>query len=328
VTVEDRRSGASPAGADLRLPDFIIGGAPKCGTTSLHFILAQNPAVGIPHDEVHFFDADDPVAHPDFLFARRGGLDWYDPRPGNANGLAWYASRFAAFADKACVGEDSTLYLQSEVAAARIAEALPAVRLIFMLRDPVKRTYSRYWHHVTRGRLTCSFEEALTRYPSIVLESTYAPGLRRYLDIFGPERVHIGLFEDFLADRQGFIDGVTDFLGLARMPLDGAPDWFNRTHYPTWPMLQRQLNRVSSRIVRYQYHNHFRERTGPRERLRNKTHYRWFRYVHPLLLRSTRQPPMHEETARYLRQHLSARNLGLSELLGRDLSAVWPGFDG
>ena len=135
----------------VRLPDFIIGGAPKCGTTSLHFILAQNPAVGIPEDEVHFFDADDPIGHPDFLFGRPGGLDWYDPCPGNVESLAWYASRFADFTDKPMIGEDSTIYLQSEVAAARIAETLPEVRLIFMLRDPVKRAYSQYWHLVTRA---------------------------------------------------------------------------------------------------------------------------------------------------------------------------------
>lgn len=140
-----------PASQKVRLPDFIIGGAPKCGTTSLHFILARHPLVGIPDDEVHFFDADDPVGHPDFLFERRGGLEWYDPRPDHPEAMAWYASRFAELSDRPVIGEDSTIYLQSEVAPARIDALLPDVRLVFMLRDPVKRAYSQYWHLVTRG---------------------------------------------------------------------------------------------------------------------------------------------------------------------------------
>lgn len=311
-----------------RLPDFIIGGAPKCGTTSLHFILSQNPAVGIPDDEIHFFDADDPIGHPDFLFDGPDGLDWRDPNPGNLESLGWYAGRFSKLAGCACLGEDSTIYLQSEVAAERIAKMLPDVRLIFMLRNPVKRAYSQYWHLMTRGRTTCSFEKALRVHPSVILGSTYAPHLRRYLEIFGPNRVRIVLFEDFLADQQGFIDGITDFLDVPRMQVTSGNAWFNRTYYPCHLGMQRAVNLLSSRIVRQQYRNHFNQRRGPRERARNKLHYYWFRYAHPVFLKSTKQPPMAPKTQRFLEQHLSARNGGLSTLLGRDLSAVWPRFTG
>ncbi|WP_428929791.1 sulfotransferase family protein [Marinibacterium sp. SX1] len=309
-----------------RLPDFIIGGAPKCGTTSLHFILAQHPDVGIPDDEVHFFDADDPIGHPDFLFGRPDGLDWYDPRPENKVAMDWYRARFAGFADRRLIGEDSTIYLQSEVAPARIQALLPEVRLVFMLRDPVKRAYSQYWHLVTRGRATCSFETALSRHPSIILGSTYAPHLQRYLDRFGPDQVRIGLFEDFLQDGQGFVDGMTDFIGLSRRPLEDGKSWFNRTWYPTRPGLQLALNRVSGRIVAGQYRNHFGDRADRAEHRRSRFHHRWFRHVHPMFLKAERPPAMRPDTQAYLRQHLSARNAGLSALLGRDLAAVWPGF--
>ncbi|WP_211242027.1 sulfotransferase family protein [Roseivivax halodurans] len=308
------------------MPDFIIGGAPKCGTTSLHFILAQSREVGLPEDEVHFFDADDPIAHPDFLFDEAGKLNWYDPRPGNPEGLDWYASRFAELAGTRVVGEDSTVYLQSEVAAKRIHETLPDVRLIFMLRDPVARAYSQYWHLVTRGRASCRFETALTRHPSIILGSTYAPHLRRYLEMFGPERVMVGLFEDFLADRQGVVDRAARFIDITPFTVAEDKAWFNRTYYPSRPIVQYAINTVSSQIVRHQYRNHFGARHGGAERLRNKIHYYWFRYIHPLVLTSPKKPPMCPKTRAYLEQHLSARNQGLSELLGRDLSTVWPGF--
>ncbi|MCV6585590.1 MAG: sulfotransferase [Marinibacterium sp.] len=311
-----------------RFPDFIIGGAPKCGTTSLHFILCQNPAIGMPDNEIHYFDADDPVAHPDFLFVDKGRLNWFDPRAAQQDNLNWYASRFAPFRDAPVVGEDSTTYLFSDSAPPRIKALLPDVRLIFLLRDPVKRAYSQYWHLMSTARLSCSFEAALTRHVSIILGSTYAPFLRRYLDVFGPDQVRIAVFEDFLHDKQGFIDGITDYVGAPRMSLETADTWFNRTLYPDRPGLQRMANRLGRAIVRGRYRNHMGQRQGLSERLRNKTHYYWFRHVNPRLLRVPKAPAMRDDTAQYLAQHLSARNAGLSDLLGRDLSQVWPGFEG
>ena len=93
------------------------------------------------------------------------------------------------------------------------------------------------------------------------------------------------------------------------MSVSEIPSWLNRTYYPTHHALQRQLNRLSSQIVRYQYSNHFGQRTGPKAHLRNKTHYYWFRYIHPIFLKSDKQPPMQGEKLRAISdQHLSARN--------------------
>jgi len=168
-------------GQTYRFPDFIIGGAPKCGTTSLHFILAQHPDIGIPHDEVFYFDADDPIVHPDFLHAKTHTLKWWDPDPSSHSNLSWYAGRFAEFKDKALVGEDSTTYLMSDVAAGRIDKLLPDAKIIFMLRDPVKRAYSQYWHLMKTGRVSQTFEEILISHPSVLLGSTYTPNIRRFI---------------------------------------------------------------------------------------------------------------------------------------------------
>ena len=59
ATIESVRS------SSFTVPDFIIGGAPKCGTSSLHFILEAHPRIRIPKHEIHFFDVDDPLNHPD-----------------------------------------------------------------------------------------------------------------------------------------------------------------------------------------------------------------------------------------------------------------------
>jgi len=311
-----------------RFPDFIIGGAPKCGTTSLHFILDQHPDIGLPEDEIHYFDADDPITHPDFFFHDRGALIHYDNRPENTEFLTRYAARFAPFADLPLVGEDSTTYLFSAVAPARIRARLPDVRLIFMLRNPVARAYSQYWHLVKSGRVTCTFERALHEQPSVVLGSTYLPHLKRYHEVFGAGRVKTVLFEDFIADNQATIDTATDFLGTDRMEVRDNASWFNKTYYPTTLRGQLALNRIGRHVVAWRYGNHLASRRGFGMRVRQKLHHLWFARVNPIFLKAERPPPMREDTRAYLAEHFSRRNEGLSDLLGRDLGALWPGFDG
>lgn len=309
-----------------RYPDFIIGGAPKCGTTSLHFILDQHDDIALPEDEIHFFDADDPITHPDFFFDEGERLLRYDPEdPGFR---ARYAARFAPFAGTKLIGEDSTTYLLSPVAAGRMKALLPDVRLIFMLRDPVARAYSQYWHEVTRARATVRFETALRRYPGLILNSTYRDPLRRFREVFGPDRVKVVLFEDFIADQQASLDGVTDFLGAARMEVRPEKSWFNRTEYPAPLGAQLMLNRIGRHVVARRYRRHLSPRGGLKDWVEGKIHYHWFRRINPIFLKAAKPPPMAEETRAWLASHFSRRNEGLSEDLGRDLSAVWRGFEG
>lgn len=309
-----------------RYPDFIIGGAPKCGTTSLHFILDQHPEIALPEDEIHFFDADDPVTHPDFFFAQRGALSYYDVE--SPEFRARYAARFAPFVDVRLIGEDSTTYIMSPAAPGRIRDLLPNTRMIFMLRDPVARAYSQYWHSVTRARATRTFEKAIAADPGLTIGSTYLPGLERYRAMLGADRVKAVLFEDFIADQQCVVDDVTDFLGAARMALTPEKSWFNRTAYPTWLRGQLALNRVGRRVAALRYRNHLDARGGVRTWAEGRIHYHWFRRINPLLLKAERQPAMKTETRDYLTAHYSRRNQGLSDFLGRDLSLVWKGFTG
>lgn len=311
-----------------RLPDFVIGGAPKCGTTSLHFILAQQPGIGIPDDELFYFSADDPILHPDFFFFRDGGLQWLDPRPAHRANADWYADRFEPFADCRLIGEDSTLYLFSETAPHRMRETLTDPKIIFMLRDPVRRAYSQYWHEMKMMRVTCSFERALTRFPTIVRGSTYAPHLSRWFDVLGRDRVHVLLFEEFLADKQGAMDQVADFIGTERFDVSVHDDWFNRTYYPVNVTLHKAMNQVGRFIARQRYRSHMGYTGTWREWLAGKAYYNWFHKVNPLNLKATTYPKMKPATEAYLTQHLNVRNRGLSDLLGRDLSAVWPSFEG
>jgi hypothetical protein len=309
-----------------RYPDFIIGGAPKCGTTSLHFILNQHKNISIPKDEVHFFDADDPISHPDFLMVKQKKLAWWAPSPANADHLDWYAARFSDALPTQLIGEDSTTYLMSEVAPRRIHTVLPDAQMIFMLRHPVDRAYSQYWHLVKTARTTVSFEDALLKFPQILLGSGYFSGLARFIDTFGSDQVKICLFEDFKQNNQSVVNDVIGFLGADPMVIDPEESWFNKTMYPSNRTLQRAANLVGTPLVKRKYQAHMAQSGGTSQRVIEKLHYWWFKHVNARLMTAEKAEPMAPETRAYLEKHLSARNAGLSQLIGRDLPRIWRGM--
>ncbi|HUE84637.1 MAG TPA: sulfotransferase [Vicinamibacterales bacterium] len=126
----------------MKLPTFLIGGAQKSGTTTLHHYLSAHPDIFIPRrpQELHFFDFD----------------------PNYVRGVHWYASHFtSATPAHRAIGQTSPLYLYAPDAPERIAALLPDVKLIFIRRNPVDRAFSHYWHAIKKGRKTLDFETAL-----------------------------------------------------------------------------------------------------------------------------------------------------------------------
>src|SRR5262245_3229839 len=97
-----------------RFPDFIIAGAMKSGTTSLHQILASDPRIYIPDEEIFFFDMDDLVQHPAFFYPTPDRWLTQSYQPDNPRTRAWYSGFFAPAREDQLIGEDSTTYLASE----------------------------------------------------------------------------------------------------------------------------------------------------------------------------------------------------------------------
>lgn len=287
-------------------------------------MLDSHDDIGIPPFEIHFFDRDDPLTHPDFF---PGTPNFSSRDPFGAKNLQQYETAFEPFAKCTKVGEDSTTYLQSPSAPYRIGSIVPNVKMIFLLRDPVSRAYSQYWHLVSRSRATQSFEKSIVKHPWILLGSTYLDPLQRYFSTLGRDNVMVGLFEDFISDRQTFMDSVTDFIGVERF--DSLPEdaWTNRTLYPSNLQMKLALNHVGRHIIGGQYdHLLNNELEGPT--LRKRAYDVWQAKFSHRLMRVGARPPMASETREYLQRHLSARNHGLSDLLGRDLASVWKGFFG
>ena len=313
---------------NFNVPDFIIGGAPKCGTTSLHWILAQHPDIQIPNGEIYYFDADDAITHPDFLFVESGRLRWFDWQSRQVRNFDWYASHFKDLARTGLIGEDTTTYLLSDVAAHRIKQVLPHIKMIFLLRQPAERAYSQYWHLMKTGRVTVPFETALSQQPSIILGSTYASNLRQFVHLLGRDRIHIVLFEELVKKPDATINAATDFLGVPKMKVQEERTWYHRTYYPVNFTAQRNLNRIGRLLGRERYRNYLGTTSDTiAQKLRGKMSKLWFGRINSILLKAERRPAMRDETWEYLCQHLSARNRGLSDIVGRNLSEVWANFD-
>jgi hypothetical protein len=218
------------------LPDFLIIGAQRCGTTSMYRYLAQHPAVApaVLRKGVHYFD----------LQYTRGD--------------DWYASHFPSRPYKAMLsrragqsvftGEGSPYYLFHPAVASRVATTIPSVRLIVMLRDPISRAYSHYQHEVARGFESLPFEDALKmeeerlageaerlcadpnyysfshQHHSYASRGVYVDQLRRWMALFPQTQILIVDSGDFFAQPERAYSDVLAFLGLRDHSLKRYPN--------------------------------------------------------------------------------------------------------
>lgn len=206
-----------------RLPDFLCLGAQRAGTTILHDMLRQHPGVHLPATkEVQYFSL-------------------HASRP-----LRWYASWFAGAAPGQQIGDVTPYYLFHPRAPAAIAASLPDVRLIVLLRDPVDRSLSGYFHAKRHGMEPLGIEAAFAaedgrlrdadrqlldprrrhrshQWHSYVSRSRYDGQLDRYLAHFSASQLLLVRSENFFADPQCTWERLQAFLGLPPAAFPDAP---------------------------------------------------------------------------------------------------------
>jgi len=199
-----------------KLPDFFIVGAPKCGTTALAEYLSKHPDIFMARKEMHHFGAD--LHFGSQIFRRKEEA---------------YIAEFEAWNGQLLAGEASVWYLYSKQAAAEIKAFNPKARIIIMLREPAEMLYSLYYQFRLDGNEHLpAFGEALaaeedrragrrttrTTYFGQGLfyrqVASYAEQIRRYIELFGREQVHVVIYDDFAADTAVAYGKVLDFLGL------------------------------------------------------------------------------------------------------------------
>ncbi len=191
----------------MQLPNFIVGGALKAGTTSLNAYLKQHPEVYMsPMKEPRYF-AYDPADSPN---GNGEGQSLHFP----VTTLEEYSALFAGATNEKAVGEVSPHYIISPVAPQRIRALVPDVRLVFSLRHPIKRAYSVYWQAVRLGNENRPVEEALTEAEHRVRNGRYYALLRPWYEVFDPAQIKIILFDDLARDALGIFHDVCRFLAV------------------------------------------------------------------------------------------------------------------
>jgi hypothetical protein len=202
-----------------RLPDFLVLGTQKGGTTTLQQLLMQHPGVYLaPGKEVHYFSK-----------------HWDQP-------TAWYASHYAGAAPDQHCGDITPFYLFHPLVPQRIHSLLPNAQLIVLLRDPVERALSQYFHSVRLGFETLPLEDALaaeeerlnTGEPqhlqehSYLSRSRYLEQLDRYLQLFPDRHLLVLQSEAFFADPTATWRRIESFLDLPQAPCPAAAPKANR----------------------------------------------------------------------------------------------------
>lgn len=201
------------------LPNFLIVGAAKSGTSSLDRYLSQHPDVYIPpKKEAHFFSI--PDFPPRFQGPGDEGMNQYTLRD-----RAAYEHLFDDVTGQKAVGESSVFYLYYPGTAQRIRESIPNAKIIILLRNPVDRAFSAYTHLIRDERESMSFEDSMAQeaarraadYEPMWLYrelGRYTEQVKRYFDEFGRDQVKVLVFEEFVKNPSLYVREVLDFLGV------------------------------------------------------------------------------------------------------------------
>jgi len=223
-------------------PDFLIIGAPKAGTTALHSALAHHPQVfmSTPKETKYFLCDQAPPPHWRGPGDKHSQREWIWRRSD-------YEALFADAPEGAVRGESTPFYLWSTGAHRRIAEALPDVRLIAVVRDPIDRAYSNWMHLWCDGLEPIpDFAEAFGRERERV-HAGYAPFWRyRELGLYGeqlqhlyqyvaPERVLVMRYRELIDDPRAAVDRASAFLGISTGHVGEIPSDNARVYVePSW----------------------------------------------------------------------------------------------
>lgn len=182
-------------GQRRHLPNFIIIGAMKCGTSTLHEQLARQPGVFMSTPKEPCFFSDDE--------------QWN-------RGIGWYGGLFTQAGDATHIGESSTHYTKLPTYPKTVERLkktlLEGTKFIYIQRDPIERLISHYIHEWTMGVINVPLEDALDSHPELIAYSQYERQLEPFYSAFGEDAVHVAQFEDLKANPDAFFDGVRRFL--------------------------------------------------------------------------------------------------------------------
>lgn len=205
-------------GNSMTMPNFLIIGAAKAGTTALYHYLKQHPQIYMS-----------PVKEPRFFAFEGQKLDFQGPLGEEINrssvtDIKDYQALFEGVSDQTAVGEASTEYLRSPKAPKQIWHHIPDIKLIAILRDPVERAHAAYLMHIREGWETLDFAQALQEEETRIRNNWsfghyatagfYYTPLKRYFDMFDRSQIKVYLYEDLTSNAADLLRDIFQFLGV------------------------------------------------------------------------------------------------------------------
>ena len=266
------------------LPHFILVAAAKSGTTSLARYLGEHPDLYMPPHQVNFFHNDEEY-----------------PKGADA-----YAQRFKDAPPNTKIGAHNPFYYAHAPVPGRMQELLPEVKLIWLLRNPLTRTYSHYWFNVTRGTERVPFSDIFThdRWPhNYMRKSEYSDFIEHWLKFFKREQMHFVLSENLKTKKEETLTSICRFLDI-----DDQYQFQNLTTNARETTLPRNIH-----LHRWLLTNRMKWGNG-------------FKFVADRIIRLNQAsapgyPPIPENEREKLAHHFASKNAKLADLTGLDLSA-------
>jgi hypothetical protein len=286
------------------LPNFIVVGAAKAGTTALYWYLAEHPGVFMsPVKETNFFA---------YGVDQQGRLLYGDPDVHRfpIKSLPEYERLFEKAGTATAIGEASPIYLECPQAASRIRQLIPAARIICSIRHPVDRAYSDYLMYLRRrGRqfdptrelgATAAWARPDSRWMQV---SRYAEQLSRYFAVFPRDQIFVILFDDL---KRGSLEVTQNTYRFLDVDPGFVPD-FSTPHalggVPASRLLERLLTSSTLGVAVRPF--------VPKGAIN---------WVKRLRSRNMRQaPPLPGELKRELTSHFRDDIRKISDLIGRSL---------
>ena len=218
-------------------PDFIIVGAMKGGTSTLAYFLEHQDDIVMAPGEVNFFDND----------------------KNYSKGNIWYQKQFKSKDNDKLWGEKTATYHYDEKVPERIHKYNPDIKLVWILRNPIDRAYSNYWHRVKYGGEFSSFEDAIKKeiqgkqndiWGLYLKRSLYADQILRFKEYFGSDQMYVVIFEHLIKDIEAQIVSLLNYLGLKdENPVIPTKKSKNVTYLPTSKRILKNSRRLFGKSV-------------------------------------------------------------------------------
>ncbi|MBP0012190.1 MAG: sulfotransferase [Roseofilum sp. SBFL] len=298
----------------MTLPNFLLIGAAKSGTSSLYYYLKQHPQVYMP--------ASRDQKEPDFFTLEGEEVNRIGPNGTHVmtnaiTDLQSYQELFAEVTNEKAIGEASTSYIYSEKAAQRIHHYIPDAKLIAILRQPAERAFSHFLFSLSNGREPVpDFAKTLKEEEDRIAKNWsfqwhhkrrgfYYVQLKQYFDTFDAKQIRVYLYDDLIENPTGLMKEVFQFLEVEDNFSPNVSKKHNPTRVPKNQTVNTLLNRPNpvKAVVKTLLPMKFRKSIADRLKQQN-------------LGKPKLSPKLRKELTEEYREDI----LKLQDLIGRDLS--------